>query len=142
MYQLSFYLAVLSLRYLVGYFWISARYEWLITLHLVLIYIKRQRDNFDKTGKILIYLINPSCYRRACCCQNGQQIVAIVPNWHEKLRIFFFHPVYNFFLFISALHFTWYVTFLMLFIKWYIKWSNLENIVNNEVRGNCNIYFM
>ena len=41
-------------------------------------YIERQRDNYDKTLKIFIYLINPSCSRRASYFQNGQQMVAIM----------------------------------------------------------------
>ena len=42
--------------------------------------IERQRDNLDKTGKLLIYLIIPCCSRRASYHKNGQKMVAFKPN--------------------------------------------------------------
>ena len=34
----------------------------------------------------MIYFINPNCSGRVCCCQNGNQMVTILPDQHGKLR--------------------------------------------------------
>ena len=47
--------------------------------------MKVRKDNFEKRENFSIYLISPNCSGRVCSCQNGQQRVAILPEWHGKL---------------------------------------------------------